>query len=117
MHRVIEPNTADADGLLEHAHDATAPEGVLFFHANEGQPLATPWQVASLRAMMLREQPLEEGWILDPACGSGIQLAAYATVLQRPVLGVELDPDRARARGLICERWLITTAKNRPIGW
>ena len=100
MHRVIEPNTADADGLLEHAHDATAPEGVLFFHANEGQPLATPWQVASLRAMMLREQPLEEGWILDPACGSGIQLAAYATVLQRPVLGVELDPDRARASGV-----------------
>ena len=37
------------------------------------------------------------GGVLDCACGSGIQLAAYGTALQRPLLGVELDEGRARA--------------------
>ena len=40
---------------------------------------------------------LPDGFILDCACGSGIQLAAYAATLQRPVLGVELAPERAQA--------------------
>jgi hypothetical protein len=35
--------------------------------------------------------------VLDCACGSGIQLAAHASVLQRPALGVELNPNRAQA--------------------
>ena len=84
-------------GLVEHAQDATAPQGLGFFHAKEGRPLATPWQVAVLRAQAVSKYSLPEGVVLDCACGSGIQLAAYASTLQRPVLGVELDKERARA--------------------
>ena len=69
----------------------------MFFHANEGQPLATPWQVAALRAGWVARYDLPSGWVLDCACGSGIQLAAYGTALQRPLVGVELDEGRARA--------------------
>ena len=97
MHDVLYPATVDSEGLVEHAQDKTAPEGLVFFHAKEGKPLATPWQVASLRASMLAQHPISEGWILDCACGSGIQLAAYASTLQRPVLGIELDASRAQA--------------------
>lgn len=82
---------------MEFEQDATAPRGLLFFHAKEGRPLATPWQVAALRAQAVAEHDLPEGVVLDCACGSGIQLAAYAATLQRPVLGVELDEERARA--------------------
>ena len=49
---------------------------------------------------------LPDGFILDCACGSGIQLAAYAATLQRPVLGVELAPgagaSERRERSLRC---------------
>lgn len=97
MYRVFKPATVSSEGLVEHAQDATAPEGLMFFHAKEGRPLATPWQVAALRAQTVNKHPLPAGVVVDCACGSGIQLAAYATVLQRPVLGVELVEDRARA--------------------
>lgn len=97
MHDVFVPANIDSEGLVEHAHDSTAPEGWVFFHAMEGKPLATPWQVASLRASMLAEHSLSEGWLVDCACGSGIQLAAYASTLHRPVLGIELDASRAQA--------------------
>ena len=97
MHLVLVPAAVDSEGLIEHAHDSTAPEGWVFFHAMEGKPLATPWQVASLRASMLAEHALPEGWLVDCACGSGIQLAAYGCTLQRPVLGIELDGSRAQA--------------------
>lgn len=97
MHQAVRPVDASAVGLVEQAQDATAPPGLLFHHANEGRPLATPWQIAALRAQALREHDLANGFILDCACGSGIQLAAYAATLQRPVLGVELAPERAQA--------------------
>ena len=97
MHNVINPAEVSRDGLVEHAQDPTAPEGLIFAHAQEGKPLATPWQVAGLRAALLASHPLKDGWLLDCACGSGIQLAAYASTLRRPVLGVELDPSRAQA--------------------
>lgn len=97
LHRVFIPSEATTEGLVEFAQDATAPKGLLFYHANEGRPLATPWQVAALRAEALAQYTLPEGIVLDCACGSGIQLAAYGTALQRPVLGVELDGERARA--------------------
>ena len=38
--------------------------------------------------------------MLDCACGSGIQLAAYGAALQRPLLGVELAEERAQARAM-----------------
>ena len=97
MHQAVSPVDASAEGLVEQAQDATAPQGLLFHHANEGRPLATPWQIAALRAQALMQIDLPDGFILDCACGSGIQLAAYAATLQRPVLGVELAPERAQA--------------------
>ena len=57
--------------------DATM-SGLAFYHASEGKPLATPWQVAMVRAKSVAEFVLPRGVILDCACGSGIQLAAYA---------------------------------------
>ena len=68
-----------------------------FFHASEGKPLATPWQVAMTRADYLAQFDLPKGMLLDCACGSGIQLAAYASRLKRAALGVELDRNRAIA--------------------
>lgn len=97
MHQAVRPMDASPVGLVEQAQDTTAPPGLLFHHANEGRPLATPWQIAALRAQALRQHDLADGFILDCACGSGIQLAAYAATLQRPVLGVELAPERAQA--------------------
>lgn len=97
MHRSMTPSETTAEGLVERAQDSTAPEGLVFYHANEGRPLATPWQVAALRASMVARSGLPDGWVLDCACGSGIQLAAYGTALKRPVLGVELAEERARA--------------------
>ena len=97
MHHALRPIDANTEGLVELAKDATAPEGLLFHHANEGRPLATPWQIAALRAQMVSQHELPPGYVLDCACGSGIQLAAYGAALQRPVLGVELAPERAQA--------------------
>jgi hypothetical protein len=97
MHEILNPADVDASGLVELAQDPTAPEGLVFHHAVEGKPLATPWQVAVLRAALLAKHSLPEGLVLDCACGSGIQLAAYASSLHRPVLGVELEPARAHA--------------------
>ena len=68
-----------------------------FFHASEGKPLATPWQVAMTRADYLAQFDLPNGMLLDCACGSGIQLAAYASRLKQAALGIELDRDRAIA--------------------
>jgi hypothetical protein len=97
MHRLFRPEATSDKGLVEQAQDRTAPKGMLFHHAAEGKPLATPWQVASLRAGMLATFSLPDGYIVDCACGSGVQLAAYATTLRRAVLGVELEEGRARA--------------------
>ena len=97
MHHALRPIDANTEGLVELAKDATAPEGLLFHHANEGRPLATPWQIAALRAQMVNQHELPSGYVLDCACGSGIQLAAYGAALQRPILGVELATERAQA--------------------
>ena len=71
-----------------------------FFHASEGKPLATPWQVAMTRADYMAQFDLPKGMLLDCACGSGIQLAAYASRLKQPALGFELDHNRAVASSL-----------------
>lgn len=76
--------------------DASLKE-LSFYHASEGKPLATPWQVAMTRADYIAQFDLPSGAVLDCACGSGIQLAAYASRLKRPAFGVELDRDRAVA--------------------
>ena len=94
---VLRPLETDTKGLIESTKDPTSAEGMVFFHADEGKPLATPWQVAITRAILLNEFDLPEGYLLDCACGSGIQIAAYSTILKRPVLGIELNPQRAKA--------------------
>ena len=76
--------------------DATMSD-LAFYHASEGKPLATPWQVAMVRAKAVAEFKLPRGVLLDCACGSGIQLAAYASQLKMPALGIELDRERAIA--------------------
>ena len=76
--------------------DATMSD-LAFYHASEGKPLATPWQVAMVRAKAVAEFSLPRGVLLDCACGSGIQLAAYASQLKMPALGIELDRNRAIA--------------------
>ncbi len=75
--------------------DRTAPSGLEFEFAEGAKRLATPWQTAVMRARILRHCNLPEGVILDPACGSAIQLAAYSAILGRPALGIELDEETA----------------------
>ena len=116
MHRSLTPSQTTTEGLVERAQDTTAPEGLVFYHANEGRPLATPWQVAALRAGMVGRHTLPEGWVLDCACGSGIQLAAYATALKRPVLGVELAEERAKASA-VNVRSLVEHSRASDEGW
>ena len=51
-------------------------------HATEEmRRLATPWSVAVAKANLLRSCDLPPGIILDPACGSGTQLAALCSTL------------------------------------
>ena len=97
MGDLIKPLEASSEGLVESVRDTTSAEGMTFFHANEGKPLATPWQVALSRAILLSKYNLPDGYILDCACGSGIQVAAYSVITKKPVLGIELNPQRARA--------------------
>ena len=91
----LTPSEADLSGPT--IRDSTAPEGLLFHYADEAKPLATPWQVAVERAKMVRKCSLPKGIILDPACGSGIQLAAYCAMMSREGIGIELDESTAHA--------------------
>lgn len=93
----LQLNPRDADLSGPTIRDSTAPEGLLFHYADEAKPLATPWQVAIERAKMVRRFQLPDGLILDPACGSGIQLAAYCAMMGRKGLGIEMDEPTAIA--------------------
>ena len=94
---VLQLNPKDADLSGPTIRDSTAPEGLHFHYADEAKPLATPWQVAIERAKMVRKCKLPDGLILDPACGSGIQLAAYCAMMGKKGLGIELDESTAIA--------------------
>ena len=89
------PSNADLSGPT--TVDSTAPEGLVFHYADEAKPLATPWQIAVERAKMVRKCKIPDGTILDPACGSGIQLAAYCAMLGRKGLGIEMNKLTAQA--------------------
>ncbi len=97
MVKIFNPATVSNDGLTELSPDPTSAGRIVLYHASEGKPLATPWQVALTRSRMLSECDLPEGFVLDCACGSGIQLAAHMAILQRPGIGIELDEQRAQA--------------------
>ena len=58
--------------------------------------LSTPWVIASERAYRVSKMNIGPGFILDLACGSGIQLAAYSSRLNTPCIGIELNPERAK---------------------
>ena len=55
MGDIIKPLEASSEGLIESVKDNTSAEGMIFFHADEGKPLATPWQVALSRAILLNK--------------------------------------------------------------
>jgi len=89
--------------------DSSAPareeEDGLAFHATEEmRRLATPWSVALARAKLLQDCEIPEGVVLDPACGSAIQLAALCSVLNRPGLGIELSGAAAPLAAINLER-------------
>lgn len=60
-------------------------------YATGASRLATPWKVALIRAQALANTSLPNGLIVDPACGSGIQLAAFASTLDKSCIGIELS--------------------------
>jgi hypothetical protein len=97
LHTVLRPSEVESSTLTESAPDTTSEEKIVFYHAEQGKPLATPWQVALARSKMINDSSLGKGIIVDCACGSGIQLAAHAIHLQRAALGIELEPQRALA--------------------
>ena len=68
MEEIIHPLDAKSDGLIESMKDPTSAEGMVFFHADEGKPLATPWQVALSRAILLSNIPIPEGHIVVATC-------------------------------------------------
>jgi len=89
--------------------DSSAPareeEDGLSFHAtDEMRRLATPWSVALARATLLEGCQIPQGVVLDPACGSAIQLAALCSVLNRPGLGIELSGAAAPLAAINLER-------------
>ena len=57
--------------------------------------LLTPENVCNFRAAQVSVSRIPDGFILDPAAGSGGQLAAYGEKLRRDCVGVELSPRRA----------------------
>ena len=116
MHEVIDPTSVEDTGATQTSADATAPEGLLFHHANDGRPLATPWQVATERSLRLLDVQLADGIIVDPACGSGLQLCAHAFTLKRPAIGIELEPKRAQASALNFQA-VATLAKQEAAPW
>ena len=116
MHQRFTANDAEDNGTTQTSPDSTAPEGTVFHHANDGRPLATPWQVATERSMALVDQPLADGYIVDPACGSGLQIWAHALTLGRPAIGIELDPARALASALNLQPLAACRAELRHLG-
>ena len=106
----LSPREADLSGPT--ANDSTAPEGLVFHYADEAKPLATPWQVAVERAKMVRKCSLPDGAILDPACGSGIQLAAYCAMIAEKA-SVSKWTNLQRRRPIpISKEWLSTGSEN-----
>lgn len=66
-----------------------------FFMSEQMKRLSTPWSIAQARASLIDTNELPAGVILDAAAGSGVQLIALTSGLQRPGLAIELDPEIA----------------------
>ena len=95
-HRAISPKIGDEEaGPL--TVDKTSQKGLKLHLLPGASRLATPWQVALDRSQRLAELELPRGEILDPACGSGIQLAAHMISLSRCGFGVEIESSVANS--------------------
>ena len=89
-HRAISPKIGDEEaGPL--VVDKTSQKGLKLHLLPGASRLATPWQVALDRSQRVASLKLPKGVILDPACGSGIQLASHMISLSRIGYGVEID--------------------------
>ena len=97
MVEVLQPIEAHSKSSFVIQEDKTAPNGLTFVYTSDSKPLSTPWQVSDFRGILMKDLNLPDGPILDCACGSGIQLAAIGLQLRRPMYGIELDKNRARA--------------------
>lgn len=97
MYDLIRPTGIGEFEFQEPVVDKTSNKNLAFFHGNTAKPLSTPWQVSLERAKKLITYELPEGYIVDCACGSGVQLAAYASLARKPAMGIELDESRALA--------------------
>ena len=87
-----------------HAAQGTGrPEDLL---SSATRRLATPWSVASWRADVIADRLETPGIIVDPACGSGLALAALAGATGRFGLGVELDAAAVESSLDVLPRWL-----------
>ncbi len=84
--------------------DNPPEEGIRALSASNPPPLyltsdmrrmSTPWPICLMRAEQLAERRLADGKVLDPACGSGMQLFAYCARLRRSGIGIEIDSDAA----------------------
>ncbi|HII62798.1 MAG TPA: class I SAM-dependent methyltransferase [Candidatus Poseidoniaceae archaeon] len=81
MREVLPTQTSRLDSVIEN----------MLTYATGASRLATPWKVALIRAQALANTQLPNGLIVDPACGSGIQLAAFASTLDKSCIGIELS--------------------------
>ena len=97
MYDLIRPAGIEQSDSGEPVVDKTSTNNLAFYHGNTAKPLSTPWQVSLERAKKLITYELPEGYIVDCACGSGVQLAAYASLARKPAVGIELDASRALA--------------------
>ncbi|DAC16883.1 MAG TPA: class I SAM-dependent methyltransferase [Candidatus Poseidoniales archaeon] len=81
LREVLPTQTSRLDSVIEN----------MLTYATGASRLATPWKVALIRAQALANTQLPNGLIVDPACGSGIQLAAFASTLDKSCIGIELS--------------------------
>ena len=81
LREVLPTQTSRLDSVIEN----------MLTYATGASRLATPWKVALIRAQALANTSLPNGLIVDPACGSGIQLAAFASTLDKSCIGIELS--------------------------
>ena len=79
MGDIIKPLEASSEGLIESVRDSTSAEGMVFFHANEGKPLVTPWQV-SRNVLFYSTNTNFQTAIFWTCMRSGIQVAAYSVI-------------------------------------
>lgn len=105
----IQPVVMVVDEKAKDYAESSAPirqelSGPPIHATNEMHRFATPWTVARAKSKLLDDCNLEPGIILDPACGSGTQLAALCANLNQPGLGVELSGAVAPLAAINLER-------------